>query len=158
MYLHCNMKWLQTALNLRIDDLAKQEWFEDLSENSLCTNYRIIKTELCMSKYLVNLTTPDRKVLCRFRCGNHRLPITTGRYNNIDRINRTCTLCNSPEIADEFHYIFACQYFKNERNKLLPSHLRNQPNTIKMHALFNTNKRKLQCDLIKFIKIITSHF
>jgi hypothetical protein len=43
-------------------------------------------------------------LLCRFRCGNHRLPIESGRWQNIPRQKRLCHLCDSREMGDEYHY------------------------------------------------------
>jgi hypothetical protein len=31
--------------------------------------------------------------LYKFRTTNHRLPVETGRWNNIDRVDRICTKC-----------------------------------------------------------------
>ena len=39
------------------------------------------------------LATLDRITYCRFRTGNHRLPIETGRWHRIERQNRHCNLC-----------------------------------------------------------------
>jgi hypothetical protein len=50
--------------------------------------------------------------LCKFRTTNHKLPIEQGRWNNIQRENRKCNLCNLEEIGDEFPYILNCPYFK----------------------------------------------
>ena len=42
----------------------------------------------------------------QFRLGNTKLPAETGRWVNIDRNERYCTLCNRNEIGDEFHLLF----------------------------------------------------
>ena len=52
--------------------------------------------------------------LSKFRT-NHKLPVENGRWKNIARENRICLLCNNGEIGDEFHYLFKCQYFGNQR-------------------------------------------
>ena len=154
----CNIKWLQTALHLKLDDIAKQEWLSEVSTNSLCLNYRIFKTECCLSNYILTLDTPDRITLCKFRCGNHRLPITTGRYTGINREDRTCPLCNSNDIADEFHFIFICTYFAETRNALLKPNFKRRPNTVKMHQLFNSKDKVQLKNLAKFIKTIMNYF
>ena len=51
----------------------------------------------------------------RFRCGNHKLPDVAGRYNNIERCNRVCSLCNLNTVGDEYHYIYVCPAFNQER-------------------------------------------
>lgn len=40
------------------------------------------------------------RTIARFRTSNHKLPIETGRWNNVDRENRKCWLCNV-DIGDE---------------------------------------------------------
>jgi hypothetical protein len=38
-----------------------------------------------------------------------------GRWKKIIRENRFCHLCSRRELADEYHYIFECTEFINER-------------------------------------------
>jgi hypothetical protein len=57
--------------------------------------------------------------MCKFRCGSHKLPIEMGRFFSIDRSERICDLCNKEELGDEFHYLFNCTFFKDERKKNL---------------------------------------
>ena len=59
----------------------------------------------------------DRLTLTKFRCGNHRLPINTLRYASINSSNRYCSLCENQEIGDEYHYLFNCTFFIEERKK-----------------------------------------
>jgi hypothetical protein len=55
-------------------------------------NYRTYKTEFGFEKYLVTLSYDLANVLCKFRCGSHRLPIECGRFFGIDRDERLCVL------------------------------------------------------------------
>ena len=55
----------------------------------------------------------------KFRIMNHKLPIENGRFESIDRFSGVCTLCNSNSLDDEFHYLFDCQYFIEDRNKYI---------------------------------------
>jgi hypothetical protein len=68
---------------------------------------------------------------CRFRTTNNKLPIEQGGWDNIDRNNRICFLCNS-DIGDEFHYILQCQYFKRNRKLLLSKYHNNHVNVEKV--------------------------
>jgi hypothetical protein len=66
------------------------------------------------SLFLLNHNTykyRDIKICTPF----HKLPVENGRWENIARENRICPLCNNGEIGDEFHYLFKCQYFGNQR-------------------------------------------
>ena len=40
----------------------------------------------------------------------------TGRYNSVPYENRKCQLCDLNEIGDEFHFLFICSKFTDERN------------------------------------------
>ena len=62
----------------------------------------------------------ERKELAKFRMGNHKLRIETGRYDQIPRVNRLCPLCKSNQIEDESHFLitgFQCHAIQN-RSKL----------------------------------------
>jgi hypothetical protein len=78
----------------------------------LCVQF---KGELKFENYLDILEDKDKFTLCRFRTTNHRLPVEVGRWKNIIRENRFCHLCSRRELADEYHYIFECTEFINER-------------------------------------------
>ena len=45
------------------------------------------------------------------------MPIVIGRHKNIPRNERFCNLCNKNQIGDEFHYLFQCGFFLEERKK-----------------------------------------
>ena len=44
------------------------------------------------------------------RISCHLLPIESGRYKKIPRVERLCPLCNRSEIGDEFHYLLKCTH------------------------------------------------
>ncbi len=56
--------------------------------------------------------------LIKFRTTNHKLPIETGRWNNIELSERKCNKCNMNTIGDEFHYLLECPLLLNDRNLL----------------------------------------
>lgn len=89
---------------------------------------------------------------CKFRCGSHRLPTETGRFFRI------CDLCNLGELGDEFHYLFNCDYFKQERSKFLPIHLCKNRNIISFSDLINSHDKYVLIGLSKYCKIIISVF
>ena len=39
------------------------------------------------------------------------------RWQDVARENRKCLLCNSGDIGDEFHYIFMCSVFNDDRKQ-----------------------------------------
>ena len=58
-----------------------------------------------------------RITLTKFRCRNHKLPISLCRFS--ENVSNLCTLCNSGEVRDEFHYLFNCIELKYERKKFV---------------------------------------
>jgi hypothetical protein len=95
---------------------------------------------------------------CRFRTTNHKLPIEQGRWDNIDRNNRICFLCNS-DIGDEFHYNLQCQFFKPSQKLLLSKYYNNHLNVLKFRNLITSKNNTVQVTkLCKFIKIIEKVF
>ena len=155
-----NPKWLKCALHLKLEDISKQEWISEVNSNSKCINYRIFKNELGFEKYLTLLNGKKRIMLSKFRCGNHKLPVTTGRYVGIPRNERKCNLCNCNVIGDEYHYLLECKdqdICKERKHCIKPSASKNH-NTEKMKQLLNSlNKNKLGA-LAAFASTIMAKF
>ena len=51
-----------------------------------------------------------RVAVTKMRISCHLLPIESGRYKKIPRVERLCLLCNRSEIGDEFHYLLKCTH------------------------------------------------
>ena len=87
-------------------------WKQSVASNNKLHVYSKIKLTFQSEKYLsVVRNTFDRIAVTKLRISNHILPIETGRYKNIERKQRLCTLCSS-SIGDEFHCALLC---KNEK-------------------------------------------
>ena len=71
---------------------------------------------------------------------------------------RLCTLCSVGLIGDEFHYMFQCEYFSEERKVSIPKKYIIRPNTLKMNELLNTTNMKVLFKLAKFVKVILQKF
>ena len=125
------MDCLKHRVKQKLKELYVSNWNEDVNELSKCLNYRIYKTEHKIESYFVKLSP----VLCsyynRFRCMNHRLPIEFGRFVNIERANRKCSICKSGELGDEFHFIFQCSVFRKGTKKHIASYFYKKPNALK---------------------------
>ena len=50
---------------------------------------------------------------------------------NFPHEGRNCTICDSNDIGDEFHYFFKCNYFESERRHYLKPYFYKRPNIIK---------------------------
>ena len=58
-----------------------------------------------------------RKVITKFRISYHRLNIDDGRYKNVVRPQRVCTLCDHNDIEDEFNLILKYPFYSEEYKK-----------------------------------------
>ena len=61
----------------------------------------------------------QRSLLAKLRLGVFPINLELGRYSGMPRQERWCTLCNKSEIENEFHILFHCPVYNNERCKLL---------------------------------------
>ena len=80
--------------------------------------YRIFQQNFGMEYYLKTLSPKNKKIFVKFLTANHHLPVETGRWHGKSISERLCTLCNSGQICDEFHFILECKSLENLRKKL----------------------------------------
>ena len=149
----------KNIIKQRLQDQFVQRWREELNEKPVCLNYRLYKDSFTCEKYIISLPDKFRHSLLKFRTTNHRLPIQKLRQFGVNRERRVCTLCNSQDIGDEFHYLFDCRYkpLCEKRKKLLPRYYQHHINVLKYKSLMNiTSKTKLikLCKLIFYIMSI----
>ena len=96
-----NSNGLISSIKLRFHDQFKQDWYSQIEHSLKALNYRIFKEKFEFGNYIRILEEKDIYILCKFRTTNHISPIETGRWNNIDRVNRICTKCDNIAIGDE---------------------------------------------------------
>lgn len=118
----------------------------------------MFKLELNFEKYFEILDLHEFIILCKYRTTNQRLPIETGRWNNVDRNDRKCHLCNLDSIGDEFHYLLVCPFFNDSRKLYLEKYYLARVNTLKFRKLMSKLNTKTELKrLCKFLKCITKH-
>jgi len=129
-----------------IIDQFKQIWHSNLQNSPKARNYRMFKEKLEIEKYFEKLDDRNIITLCRFRTTNHKLPIETGRWQNIaEKIeNVYCVIL----------VIFSCSKFEDNRNLLIRKKIRNRPNSLKFSSLKNSNNLSDMNNLCKFIRIV----
>ena len=149
--------WFKNKIKLRLSDIYNQKWSSDKTNNSVCLNYRLMTDQKALQKYF-NLPRQHMYALCKFKCANSRIPTITGRYSNKPLEDRTCTVCESNEIGDEFHYLFKCSKFKDERVKYIKAYFINNPSGYKMNKLFNEPNKRQMLNLAKFVGEIMQEF
>ena len=116
--------------------------------------YRTIQNDNEIAPYLDILTFRPRITMTKFRLSNHRLPVEKGRWEKIDFQDRVCPFCTPKELGDEFHYIFVCSKFSEQRKRYIDKKYVIHPNVYKSNQLFNSSDYSVLQKLAKFIDII----
>ena len=149
--------FFKANLTRKISDIAFQDWSSNVFHLKQCSNYRIFKKTLNLEKYLLDLEFQERLAFCKFRCGNHKLPISTNRYD-IHHASPVCEICTSGDIGDEYHYLLVCTTFSEKRKECLKKYYYTRPNVLKFEQLLNLNYGKNLKKNVKFITFILAHF
>lgn len=141
-----------------LKDAFIQSFYSELDNNEFYYNYRISKKVFGAEPYLKLLPSGLLHQLIKFKTLNHKLPIQSGRINNIPRRERLCTKCELGDIGDEFHYILVCPYFNGTRRQYIKKYYFVRPNCIKYEQLFCSTSIKVLRKLVYFIKEILKEF
>jgi hypothetical protein len=144
-------------VKLRLTDQYRQQWTAEIFRQTKCINYRMYKDSLDLENYLLVLPPKFRRLMIRFRCRNHRLPVEANVYRT-DIDTDKCTLCDTQEVGDEFHYLFKCPSFAIDRQLYIKKIYWNNPSAVKFSSVMNCKKRNELINLCKFISIILDKF
>ena len=87
-----NTECIKDRLQLRLNDIFKQEWLAATCSNRVCTNYTVFKETLEFEEYLINLDFKYIKNLCKYRCRSHHLPVNNGRFIEVTQADLKCTV------------------------------------------------------------------
>ena len=150
-------EWFKCYTKERLNNIYRQKWSSDVANNSTCLSYRIMTQDKQLQKYF-KLPRKYMHAICQFKCANSKIPVIMGRYTNKPIDDRSCTLCDSNVLGDEFHYLFQCSKFHDERIIYINRYYFNFPNVPKMISLFNESSNKELLKLAKFIYIIMEEF
>ena len=150
-----NQKLAKQTEKCIIQNLKDQELQNITAKANLSTkgnSYMYLKVIWDLEPYLTSLDIDRTRALIKFRTGNHRLPIETGRYNNIPIENRKCRFCNI--LGDEFHYVMECKQFSFSRKKYIDKMYYTRPNMEKFQTLMNCKTIDQMTKLSLFVSII----
>ena len=84
---------------------------------------------------------------------NHNLKVITGRWHKpipIPFHERKCDICNV--LDDEFHFVFQCSKYDNERSTHINKYYTVRPSMFKFIKLLNSTDRKVIIDFCKYLK------
>jgi hypothetical protein len=82
-----------------------------------------------------------RQQLTCLRLCSHSLDIELGIYNNIERSNRLCKLCNQNAVESEYHFVLRCSPYSGIRSKYLGQC--SWPTIQKFNALMSNKSKKI---------------
>ena len=109
----------------------------DCSVGNKLSLYNELKNEVRFESYLDLIKNVKTRVaVTKMRISCHLLPIESGRYKKIPRVERLCPLCNSSQIGDAFHYLLKCIHSSL-------SHIRGI--FLKSLCLINSNFTNMSC-------------
>ena len=94
-------------------------WQHSIQHSKKLEFYNTFKNEYTPSCYQELASKLNkRKELVKFKIGNHKLMIETGRCSQIPaRVNRRCPTCGSNQIEDEIHLLFHCPKYSIFRDR-----------------------------------------
>ena len=141
-----------------MSDLYFQEWNEKANVSSKGKQYLLFKDNLNFEKYLINVSKFYYSKIIKYRTGNHRLPVETGRWDDIPLNERKCKICTIDDIGDEYHYLFTCDYFTSDRKLYLKPYFYVKPNIRKYRELFTSTNETTLIKSSKFVAIIMEKF
>ena len=150
--------YVKEAMKLRLKDMYIQEWNAELNMKKTCGMYKLMKATDGIENYLIQLPYQQRRSISRFRCRNNKLPITHGRDVEIDVDEMFCPYCDYDVLGDEFHYLFVCEYFSQERNMYIDEKWTISPQLHFIHDVFQGNDSRDLRNLALFIDIIVEAF
>jgi hypothetical protein len=108
-----------------IHGFEESRWRKAVESAPKLRTYKIFKKSLRMEHYLrVGGNGKNdrwrRKELARIRTGSNRLRVDTGRRSKqrLEAADRTCLVCNGPEVEDETHFLLECQAHAGLRERL----------------------------------------
>ena len=136
-------------------DLLIQEWNANITQSSKGKNYHIFKENTELESYLKLLPKKLYISIIKFRTSNHKLPVETGRWENIPYGERKCSLCNKNDIGDKFHYLLVCPLFQEDRCNLFKPFYYQRP--ILTHLAYTVSGKKSCSNLQQFtgLKCVT---
>ena len=151
--------YAKTLFKSRIENLYQHNWLESKSTHSHCVFYDQIKRDFKLEKYLITLDYGLRIALTKFRCRNNCIPISKSRFSDEGMEDELllCPLCHESELCDEYHYLFVCPFFSDERNMYL-GEVPPLPQVYQLTEIFKEPENNFLTRLSKFARLIMTIF
>lgn len=133
----------------RINDVFVHELYSAFDVSPKCYLYKHIVDNFCTQFYLTKpVNHKFKKFLSQFRMQCHSLNIESGRYNNIPRNQRTCSLttcslCDKNDVEDGVHFVLLCPAYSELREKYINIYFYHRPSVHKFIDLFSSKDVKI---------------
>ena len=116
-----NLENFHIIFKQRVIDEFIQNWHVHIDNSKSLILYKNLKEHFLPELYINVLPLKLRTVITKMRISAHQLRIETGRYarNHTERHNRLCTLCNTIDIEDGYHFFFICPIYSHLRKHYL---------------------------------------
>ena len=104
--------FIHNKLNCTMVDIFHQNAFSAIcNPESKLRTYALVKTEIGMEKYLVELKNVQTRIkYTKFRLSNHNLMIEKGRYTGMKAHERICPFCTNA-VEEELHFLLDCYVY-----------------------------------------------
>ncbi len=121
----------------RITERFARDWRHHCSTKDKLRTYRLFKTDIKTASHLnSNLPKYERSLISQLRLGVLPLRIETGRYQNLIEAERICEVCDSNQVENEYHFLFECDLYNNERS-IMETAMRANFNELSVTDKFN---------------------
>lgn len=121
-------------------------------ESSKCIFYKYIYDTHGLQFYLRRAVNYVFKpLICKYRIHAHCLQIETGRFYNVNRNERYCTMCNDRLIEDEYHFILICRKYEDIRKRYIKQYYWRNPSALKLVQLLSVQNVKELNNLGKYL-------
>ena len=147
------MKSFYLIFGERVRDAFVQAWHNTITNSSKYITYSVYKKQFILEKYMDLLSLKYRISLSKLRLSSHKLQVEIGRYaqNNVSRNQRVCSLCNSGDIEDEYHFIIVCPVYTHFRSLYIKKYYYTRPSVFKFIELMGSDSKLIMRNVAKFL-------
>ena len=140
----------------RCHDIYAQQCLSEIHDSNRCRMYKEVKLSFSASFYVgLNIHKYLRIYFTKLRLSSHKFLVERGRWvkPKVPYNERRCTLCNNPDVQDEFHITLCCAKFNSLREKYIKPYYYRRPSMHKLVELMNTENRRDLHRLMVFLKL-----
>ena len=138
------------AWKQRLLDIDRQQWYTSINTMTSLRCYTQFKFDSFVEPYTIQTYLP-RKFIANLRCASIDIECNQGRKHNIPYDQRICTVCNTLQIGDEYHFVLICPLLTELRIKYLPAYYYNYPTQIKLNTLLSSTSKHTITSLALYI-------